>query len=290
MSINWQEPTKTHGVRWQGFLMSDVRGDKSNRRSAKCSYCQVHFGDGKPSVLYNHVKVHCTAISPEKKAAYLQMVHDAPSNVGEGQTQKESKPSTSSKPRVTNKRPRGESQRSNRSRAVTQDKTESLHELLLASIITSDTSLYILNDEHFQKYQRELAHSPYKPPTLAHVIDVVIPVMHAKHEIEVLNKLQNQTHLTLSLDSWKDPYGNITYGVVVQRASNQLRQLLDILDFSSTTHTSQNIFNAVKQTFTQKGLNWDQLSAIVSDSPTLMLELWVNPPFLFFYLSLFFIT
>ncbi|KAG0141248.1 hypothetical protein CROQUDRAFT_718271 [Cronartium quercuum f. sp. fusiforme G11] len=262
MPTNWQEPTKAHGVRWQGFLMSDVRGDSSNRRKAKCSYCNDHFSNGKPTALYNHVKNVCKSIPQDKKSAYLQAAHAALLD-----------PDHPSSSLVPQKRPSSTQTSISHLRSFSKEKTEVLHEILLKSMLSSDTPLSLLDNEHFHEYQRQLARSPYKIPSISHMSEVVIPVMHAKYEIEVVNRLQGQSNLTLSLDPWTDDSGNTVYALVVQRGNNQIKQLINVLNFFEELHTPQNIFESLKQTLQEKSLDWIQISSFVSDCPAVMAHL-----------------
>jgi hypothetical protein len=72
-SEKWQKPTKHHGARWKGFLMSvNFRNDESRRRKAKCTHCSTVFDHGKPNLLFGHIKEVCNGISPEEKSSYLE--------------------------------------------------------------------------------------------------------------------------------------------------------------------------------------------------------------------------
>lgn len=271
--INWQEPTKAHGMRWQGFLMSDVRGDSSNRRSAKCKYCNEEFSNGKPSVLYKHIKTICPSVPDSNKIEYLkitteeikvqqQQQQDTNNNNGHSQP-----PSSSRKRKISVKLEQDESPK----------EYERLHELLFKSIIKSNSSFSLLDEPNFQAYQIGLSSKGYLVPNSNQFIKVTIPLIYAKHQIESINKLQNLQHLTLSIDNYHSNQNHqFAYAIIIHSSEYQVNQLIDTLEFSILTHSSQNLFTSIKQTLDSKSLSFDQFDGLVSDHSNPIINELIN--------------
>jgi hypothetical protein len=254
--------------------MTELRGDGSRRRKAKCTYCEQVFNHGKPHLLFSHIKDSCVAVSPEKKSAYLRDVVAAggdeislPSDNGcdDGRIISVSIPSK---------------KKSNPSvdqffRPVSNEKTQHLHELLFKSLISSNIPLTYLENPYFQEYQSELARSVYKIPRRVQMMEKVLPMIHAKSELSMYNILKDQNCLTLSLDGWTDNSGNSIYALMILKGSTK-KYFLDVLDLHSERHTAENIFLAVKDSLKSKQIGLDKICALVTDSPSVMIKLRVS--------------
>jgi hypothetical protein len=132
-----------------------------------------------------------------------------------------------------------------------------------------------LENPYFQEYQAELARSPYQLPRRAQVMQKILPLVHARHEAELFEKLKDQDHLTLSLDGWTDNSGNSIYALMALKGAKK-KYFIDVLDLNSKRHTAENIFSAIKSSLKAKRLDFKQISAIVTDSPSTMVKLRVS--------------
>lgn len=100
INFTWIQPNSKQGVRWQGFLTTALRDDKSKRQEAKCTYCKEEWLNGKPHKLFAHVKDSCKKMPPQQKSHYLQQVVDtrdtqASDSSPEDQSQTQSQSQTS---------------------------------------------------------------------------------------------------------------------------------------------------------------------------------------------------
>ncbi|KAI7964699.1 hypothetical protein MJO29_002797 [Puccinia striiformis f. sp. tritici] len=152
------------------------------------------------------------------------------------------------------------------------EKTLKLHELLVKSLISSNLPFSFFENPYFQEYQLELARSVYKIPRRVQVIEKILPVVHAQHELLMLNKIKEQKQLTLSLDGWTDNSGNSIYTLMALKGAKQ-KYFIDILDLNHKRHTAENIFSALKGSLASKQIGLDQVCAVVTDSPSVMLKL-----------------
>jgi hypothetical protein len=153
-------------------------------------------------------------------------------------------------------------------------KINELHKLLLKLLISSNVHLSFLENPYFQEYQSELARSPYKLPRRVQTMEKILPMVHARHEVKLLEKLKGQQQLTLSLDGWTDNSGNRIYTLRVLKGAKK-KYFLDILDLNSKRHTADNIFAAIKSSLKSKQIDFNQICAIVTDSPSPMIKLRV---------------
>ncbi|MBW0469934.1 hypothetical protein O181_009649 [Austropuccinia psidii MF-1] len=72
---NWQQPSRVHGPRCKGFLMSHLNPNApSHSRKAKCSYCSQIFTEEHPHHIFNHTKDSCLKITASKKIKYIHDV------------------------------------------------------------------------------------------------------------------------------------------------------------------------------------------------------------------------
>ncbi|KNF02338.1 hypothetical protein PSTG_04542 [Puccinia striiformis f. sp. tritici PST-78] len=56
------------------------------------------------------------------------------------------------------------------------------------------------------------------------------------------------------------------------------KSCIDILDLNHKQHTAENIFSAPKGSLASEQIGLDQVCAVVTDSPSVMLELCVSLP------------
>ncbi|KAA1090948.1 hypothetical protein PGT21_018819 [Puccinia graminis f. sp. tritici] len=279
-SEKWQKPTKHHGARWKGFLMSvNLRNDESRRRKAKCTHCSTVFDHGKPYLLFGHIKEVCNGISPEEKSSYLEAA------LKESRDKLED--STSSSPvnaETENSTAGGQSRTltlsfpsaskgsiTNYFRPMSNEHTQYLHELMLKTIVSSNLPFTILENPYFQQYQQELARCVYKFPRRKQMVDNLLPTIHAAYEVELTNNLKKEENLTISLDGWTDTGGNSIYAVLVQRGPS-VKHFVEILDLNCKRHSAENIYKALKETLARKTIDIKKINAIVTDSPSVMLK------------------
>jgi hypothetical protein len=88
-------------------------------------------------------------------------------------------------------------------------------------------------------------------------------------------KLKDQDHLTLSLDGWTNNSGKSLYALMALKGVKK-NYFINVLDLKSKRHTEENIFSKIKRSLKAKRLDFDQISAIVINSPSTMVKLWVS--------------
>ncbi|KAI7964172.1 hypothetical protein MJO29_004599, partial [Puccinia striiformis f. sp. tritici] len=147
-----------------------------------------------------------------------------------------------------------------------------LHKLLVKSLISSNLPFSFFENPYFQEYQLELAQSVYKIPCRVQVIEKILPVVHAQHKLLMLNQIKEQKQLTLSLDGWTDNSGSSIYTLMALKGAKQ-KYFINILDLNHKQHTAENIFLALKGSLASKQIGLDQVCAVVTDSPLVMLKL-----------------
>jgi hypothetical protein len=107
------------------------------------------------------------------------------------------------------------------------------------------------------------------------MIENVLPSVHAQHEVDLFERIKNQSQLTLSLDGWTDNAGNSIYALMALKGA-KTKYFLDMLDLHSKRHTAKNILSAIKNSLKSKDIKFDQISAVVTDSPSTMVKLRVS--------------
>ncbi|OAV91819.1 hypothetical protein PTTG_27857 [Puccinia triticina 1-1 BBBD Race 1] len=272
---DWSKPSASHGPKWAGFLMSNLQKDHSRRRQAKCTYCNKVFSQAKPHLLFSHIKDNCTTIPAKKKSAYLKNVFKVEDNKlkSKGVAVESSNDNDSQKISVSIPSSSKASQSvESYFRPLSNDKTQILHELIVKALISSNVSFTILENPYFQEYQSELAQSLYKLPHRVQTVENVLPIVHARHKVLLLDKIKEQTQMTLSLDGWKDNSGNSIYALMALKGAKR-KYFLDILDLHQKRHTADNIFLALKKSLKSKQVKMDQICAITTDSPSVMTKL-----------------
>ncbi|MBW0491689.1 hypothetical protein O181_031404 [Austropuccinia psidii MF-1] len=277
--ITWMCPTQSHGARWKGFLMSNF-DNSSRRRQAKCTHCEQVFNEARPHQLFAHIKDKCQSISALERIQYLQ---DAVSNAtGLFSSESDDIPTlgpckshlfidSSPISNIPQKRPRGASSSDHSCLPpFTVEEMQKLHELILTACLTSNIPLDFLDNPYFQQYQEGLAQSlPYELPLRTQITQTALPMLHAKHEMEIMNEVRNQKGLTLSLDGWTDVSGNTIYTVLLSRGDH-LKHFIDILELTGKRHTAENFYEAVSECLLKKSLKMSTISAVVTDSSSLM--------------------
>lgn len=107
------------------------------------------------------------------------------------------------------------------------------------------------------------------------MMETVLPILHAKHEMATEERLKTQSNLTISLDGWTDISKNSIYAVLVLRGT-QVKHFIDVLDLNHIRHTSENTLEALKETLKAHEIRWDQISAVVTNSTSVMIKFRVS--------------
>ncbi|MBW0500190.1 hypothetical protein O181_039905 [Austropuccinia psidii MF-1] len=283
---HWIKPSSYHGPRWSGFLMSqDFAQKNACRRKAKCTHCQKIFPQARPHHLLAHIKDSFRLISLTQKSNYLQSVlnssipsdseievmemdNDVDSTIASGTHSQ----TPSLKITIPSKRSHSEvSSAASYFRPISKEKTSHIHELLLKALITSNIPFRFVENPFFQQFQEELVRSPFNLLNRFEISNNILPQMHAKHELSLMRDLNNQDNLTLSLDGWTDVSGNSIYAMLLLRGQ-YFKRFVEILDLNCVRHTSDNILKAIKQVIKDKNILPEKISAVVTDSPSVMVK------------------
>jgi hypothetical protein len=71
--------------------------------------------------------------------------------------------------------------------------------------------------------------------------------------------------------------GNSIYALMALKGAKN-KYFIDICDLHSKQHTAKNIFSEIKTSLKSKQLEFDQLSAVVTDSPSISgVHIWIFP-------------
>jgi hypothetical protein len=73
------------------------------------------------------------------------------------------------------------------------------------------------------------------------------------------------------LDGWTDISGNSVYAIMLKKGSDKF--FLNTLELLHERHTSDNIFTALDKSVTDSGVDWTQIIAVTTDSPSVMKKL-----------------
>ncbi|MBW0531539.1 hypothetical protein O181_071254, partial [Austropuccinia psidii MF-1] len=77
--------------------------------------------------------------------------------------------------------------------------------------------------------------------------------------------------MTLSIDGWTDISGYSLYALLLLRGQ-YVKQFINILDLNLKRHTAENIYEAVKKCMQRKQISFQNICAIVTDSPSVMIK------------------
>ena len=97
-------------------------------------------------------------------------------------------------------------------------------------------------------------------------------MIHARCEVKIFKKIKEQKNLTLSLDGWTNNSGNSIYALMALKGTTK-NYFIDVLNLNSKQHTANNIFSAIKSSLKVKQISFNQICAIVTDSPSTMVKL-----------------
>ncbi|MBW0461390.1 hypothetical protein O181_001105 [Austropuccinia psidii MF-1] len=82
--------------------------------------------------------------------------------------------------------------------------------------------------------------------------------------------------MTLSIDGWTDVSGFSIYALLLLRGQ-YIKQFVDILDLNLKRHTAENLVEAVKNCLDWKCISLKNISAVVTDSPSVMIKFQDKP-------------
>ncbi|KNZ54778.1 hypothetical protein VP01_2857g6 [Puccinia sorghi] len=114
------------------------------------------------------------------------------------------------------------------------------------SLSHSNLPFTYLKNLYFQEYQLELVHSVYKLPRQVQIIEKTLPMVHAQNQISLLDQLNKQSQLTLSLDCWMENAGNKIYALMALKEAKH-KYFLDILDLHSKRHMAGKHTSGLKE-------------------------------------------
>ncbi|MBW0495564.1 hypothetical protein O181_035279 [Austropuccinia psidii MF-1] len=77
--------------------------------------------------------------------------------------------------------------------------------------------------------------------------------------------------MTLYSDGWTNVSGCSLYALLLLKGQH-IKQFIDILDLNLKFHTSENLYEAVKNCFHGKQISFRNISAVVTDSPSVMIK------------------
>ncbi|MBW0465449.1 hypothetical protein O181_005164 [Austropuccinia psidii MF-1] len=152
---------------------------------------------------------------------------------------------------------------------------EELHEIILKALIVSNISFYFLDNRYFQQYQKALVRPPYKLPTCHSITSSFLPLLHAKHKAMILEEVSKLQGMTLLIYGCTDVSGCSLYAILLQRGQ-YIKCFIDILNLNLKCHTSDNIYEEVKDSLDFKRIFLNNISAAVTDSPSVMLKFQVG--------------
>ncbi|MBW0509501.1 hypothetical protein O181_049216 [Austropuccinia psidii MF-1] len=283
---HWIEPSSYNGPQWTGFLMSQDFAQKSAcQHEEKCTHCQKIFPQARPHHLLAHIKDSCQSISLTQKSNKLQSVlnssltsdseievmeinNDVDSTIASGTCSQ----TLSLKITIPKKRSHSEvSSATSYFRPISKEKKSHFNELLLKALITSNIPFRFVENPFFKQFQEELVQSPFNLLNQFEISNKILPQMHAKHELSLMRELNNQDNLTLSLDRWTDISGNSIYAMLLL-CGQYFKRFVEILDLNCIQHTSNNILKAIKQVIKDKNILPGKISAVVTDSPSVMVK------------------
>jgi hypothetical protein len=112
---------------------------------------------------------------------------------------------------------------------MSNDEKHQLHELLLKALLSSNIPTSSLENPYFQEYQSKLARSPYQLPLRVQMMDKILPMVHARPESELFDKLKYQEHLTLYLDGWTNNSGNSIYALMALKVAKKSTLLMYLI-------------------------------------------------------------
>ncbi|MBW0582034.1 hypothetical protein O181_121749 [Austropuccinia psidii MF-1] len=87
----------------------------------------------------------------------------------------------------------------------------------------------------------------------------------------ILQQACKSKGMTLSIDGWTDISGYSLYSLLLLQGQ-YIKQFIDILDLNLKRHTAENIYEAVKKCLQRKNISFQNICAIVTDSPSVMIK------------------
>ncbi|KAH9813964.1 ribonuclease H-like domain-containing protein, partial [Melampsora americana] len=125
-----------------------------------------------------------------------------------------------------------------------------------------------LHNKSFLEFQQKLSVLPFTPPSQYVMMDTVLTQLHACYSVSAKAELKQNTDMTISLDGWTN-----CSRTVLLLCGTRMKKLIDILDLDEVQHTSDDTLAALKIALHGQDVSWEQIGAIVTDSPSLMVKL-----------------
>jgi len=265
----WVEPEKKFGDEWSCFWRSSNKF--KGRYQAKCKHC-LCIMSGRPSRIHKHIAINCKKIDPNSKAQYIMRANpEAQASLSSKRPRMDSIGETSSAGGKS-----GSSQLSLSNffhPPMSEASTMKHHRNLLNALISCNIPFNIVNDRYMKKFIDDLPGN-YQLPSRDVLSENVFTSAATQHFIERLDKIKDMKDVTICLDGWEDVSHNSVYGFMLLK--NQSEMILDIIDFSGTRPTSDNLKAKLYEILGANLVAVSSVIAIVTDNPTTMVRHFYN--------------
>nr|CCA27739.1 predicted protein putative [Albugo laibachii Nc14] len=150
--------------------------------------------------------------------------------------------------------------------AAEQEKNDAL---LTKAIIDGGIPFSFIENIFFRRFMKSVRPA-YNLPSKWKMINKLLPQQAALCSIQMLEELEGQNDLTLSLDGWEDRKGRSIFAFIASCRDLKQPFILDIVDLSSMRHTAENLKDQTVQVLQRLGIGMKKFRAVVTDNPAVM--------------------
>ncbi|KAF0484114.1 zinc finger bed domain-containing protein 1-like [Gigaspora margarita] len=256
---------------WDAFKKTGLRDPKTKRYPVQCNYCSKDL-DGRIDTMYIHVIDHCKNISQTDKLKFIEIhakksttSHAKSKNADDDQdlentslVSKKQKTSLASVATID----------SYYTRPLSQEKIDLIHEALVKFFITCGISFCIIENKYFCDFLA-LLNINYFTPSKYKLIRDLISKIYSRILLKIIDSLKLCKDLTLIFDGWTTVSNSSVYAFLAVTSYGDIH-VLGLEKFEDQCHTGENIADMAIETIQKIGLNMDQFSWVVTDSPNVM--------------------
>ncbi|CAG8623301.1 591_t:CDS:2, partial [Gigaspora rosea] len=154
---------------------------------------------------------------------------------------------------------------------LSSEKTEELYILLLRALIYGNIPFSFAENPYFILFLKTLR-SSYNPPSRYKLSNNVIQTEYARILVEMVDRINAMSDLTLPLDRWTDVSNNSIYTFLLHKFED-INEIINIEEFSSIRHTASNLLIAIINLLQNISIDFSKIIAVVTDNPSVMVRL-----------------
>jgi hypothetical protein len=220
-----------------------------NTNDATCVYCPKYWGNGRPGEMEAHLANICPSVPENIKEYWQKMLANKVINYKRTNNTKDS-----------NLR-QLDQLNTNQHKILPIYEQNEIDKAVLKAWIATGIPFEVIDNPFMIDLFKQL-NSAYNPPGRMTLSNRLLEQETARINLKINAELEKCNYLTLALDGWSSPNGNLLYNYVISTTNHQ-EYLIALKDYSKISQTGIFMANEIEKIIENIGL--DKFAGVVTD-------------------------